>query len=45
MRPVVTDVVVWSVCLSVTSVSPAEMAELIKMPFVLYYVQGDDYEE
>ena len=35
MRPTVTDQVVWSVTQSVTLVSPAKTAELIKMPFRL----------
>jgi len=35
MRPVVTDRVAWSVGLSVTLVSPAKTAALIKMPFGL----------
>jgi len=35
MQPIVTDPVAWSVGLSVTLVSPAEMAELIEMPFGL----------
>ena len=35
MRPVVAAVA-WSVCLLVMTVSPAEMAELIKMLFVLW---------
>jgi len=38
-RPIVTNRVAWSVglsvCLSATLVSPAKMAELIKMPFGL----------
>jgi len=33
MRAIVIDGVAWSVCLSVTIVSPVKMAELIKMPF------------
>jgi len=37
MRPIVTDQVAWSVgrsvCLSVSLVSTAKMAELIEMPF------------
>jgi len=33
MRPIVTDGVAWSVCLSVMIVSPAKKAELIEMPF------------
>jgi len=36
MSPIVTDAVAWSVCLSVTIVSPAKTAELIKMPFGLW---------
>jgi len=36
MRPIVTDRVAWSVCLSVTLVSPAKMAEPIEMPFGLW---------
>jgi len=36
MRPVVNDRVVWSVCLSVTLVSPAKTAEPIEMPFGLW---------
>jgi len=35
MRPIVTDRVAWSVCLSVTLVSPAKTAEAIYMPFRL----------
>jgi len=35
MRPIVTDVVAWSVGLSVTIVSPAKTAEPIEMPFGL----------
>jgi len=35
MRPVVTDRVAWSVSLSVTLVSPAQMAAPIEMPFGL----------
>jgi len=35
MRPIVTDRVAWSVCQTVTLVSPAKMAALIEMPFVL----------
>ena len=33
MWPVATDGVVWSVCLSVRTVSPAKAAELIVVPF------------
>ena len=33
MQSIVTDGVAWSVCLSVTVVSPAKMAEPIKVPF------------
>ena len=36
MRSIVTDRVAWSVGLSVTLVSPAKMAEVIKMPFGLW---------
>jgi len=36
MGPVVTDGVVWSVCLSVTIVNPAKTAEPIEMPFGLW---------
>jgi len=36
MRPVVTDRVAWSVGRSVTLVSPAKIAEPIKMPFGLW---------
>jgi len=35
MRSIVTDLVAWSVGLSVTLVSPAKMAEPIEMPFGL----------
>ena len=35
MRPNVTDRVAWSVCLSVTAVSPAKTAQPIEMPFGL----------
>ena len=35
MRPIVTDRVAWSVCRSVTLVSPAKMAALIELPFGL----------
>jgi len=33
--PVVTDRVAWSVCRSVTVLSPVKMAELNEMPFTL----------
>ena len=36
MRPIVTDQVAWSVGRSVTLVSPAKKAEMIKMPFGLW---------
>jgi len=36
MRPIVTDGVAWSVCRSVTIVSPAKTAEPIEMPFGLW---------
>jgi len=36
MRPIVTDRVAWSVCRSVTFVSPAKTAEVIEMPFGLW---------
>jgi len=36
MRPIVTDRVAWSVSLSVTQVSPANTAKLIKMLFGLW---------
>ena len=35
MWPIVTDQVVWAVCLSVTLVSPVKTAEPIEMPFGL----------
>jgi len=35
MRPIVIDRVAWSVCLSVTLVSPAKTAEPIEIPFWL----------
>ena len=35
MRPIVTDRVAWSVCLSVTLVSPAKTAAPIELPFGL----------
>jgi len=35
MRPIVTDRVAWSVCLSVTLVSPAKTSEAIEMQFGL----------
>jgi len=42
MRPIVTDRVAWSVCMSVcwsvSLVSPAKTAETIKMPFRLWAV-------
>ena len=37
---IVTDGVVWSVCRSVTIVSPAKTAELIEMPFGLWARMG-----
>jgi len=40
MRPIVTDRVAWSVCLSVTVVNPAKAAEPIEMPFVLRTLMG-----
>ena len=40
MRPIVIDGVAWSVCLSVTIVSPARMAEPIEMPFGLWVRVG-----
>jgi len=40
MRPIVTDHVAWSVCLSVTVVSPAKKAEPIEMPFGLWFQVG-----
>ena len=36
MRPIATDEVAWSVSLSVTTMSPAKMAEPIEMPFGLW---------
>jgi len=36
MRPIVTDRVAWSVCWSVTIVSPAKTAEPIEMPIELW---------
>jgi len=33
MRPIATDGAAWSISLSVTTVSPAKMAEPIVMPF------------
>ena len=36
MRPIVTDQVAWFVSLSVALVSPAKMAEPVKMPFGLW---------
>ena len=35
LRPIVADLVAWSVCWSVTAVSPASKAEPIEMPFGL----------
>jgi len=45
MQPIVTDRVAWSVCQSVTLVSPAKMAGLIEMPFELrtHWAQGTVY--
>ena len=44
MRPIATDGVAWSVCLSVgqsvTIVSSAKMAEPIKMPFGMWIWMG-----
>jgi len=40
MRPIVTDRVAWSVCLSVTVVSPAETNEPIEMPYGLWTQMG-----
>jgi len=40
MQPIVTDRVAWSVCQSVTLVSPAKTAELIEMPFGLRTLVG-----
>jgi len=45
MRPIVTDRVAWSVCQSVTLVSPAKTAALIEMLFRLRtrWTQGTMY--
>jgi len=43
MRSIVTDQVAWSVCLSVTLVSPAQTAEPIKMQFGLGTLVGPGY--
>jgi len=42
MRPIVTDRVAWSVCQSVTLVSPAKTAEPIQVPFALKTRVGPD---
>ena len=36
MQPTVTDTLAWSVCRSVTIVSPAKTAEAVAMPFGLW---------
>jgi len=36
MRPVITDRAAWSVCLSVTVLSPAKTSEPIEMQFVIW---------
>jgi len=45
MQPIITDGIVWSVCRSVTIVSPAKMAEPIEIPFGLWtwVAQGSMY--
>jgi len=40
MWPIVTDRVVWSVCQSVTIMSPVKTAELIEMPFGVWTLVG-----
>jgi len=40
MQPIVTDQVAWSVCLSVTVMSPTKMAEPIEMLFGLWTQVG-----
>ena len=40
MGPIVTNRLAWSVCLSVTLVSPAKMAKLMEMPFGMRTLVG-----